>query len=145
MENTPLKWLAISQQEDLQSDMSQFQLQWQNICCNPFNKPNHFITKKNQLRVVTKRICEKVPSILPGEKICDSCRKQLAAESERQSLPKDILTVSQSLMWCLPLIKCLGIANEHLDAVGETPLAHLFRQELWSKRYRRQKLESLQQ
>ena len=28
---TPLKWLAISQQEDLQSDMSQFQLQWQNI------------------------------------------------------------------------------------------------------------------
>ena len=25
---TPLKWLAISQQEDLQSDMAQFQLQW---------------------------------------------------------------------------------------------------------------------
>ena len=33
-------------------------------------------------RVVTERMCEKVPSISPGEKICDSCRKQLAAETE---------------------------------------------------------------
>jgi len=39
----------------------------------------------------------------------------------------------------------VAVANEHLDAIGETPLAHLFRQELWSERYRRQKLESLQQ
>ena len=86
---TPLKWLAtyLSAGRPLQSDMAQSQLQWRNLCCNPFNKPNHS-RKKNQLRVVTKRICEKVPSILPGEKICDSCRKHLVAESEWQSLPQ---------------------------------------------------------
>ena len=35
----------------------------------------------------------------------------------------------------------LAVANEHLDAIGETP--HLFKQKLRSKWYRRQKLESI--
>ena len=119
----------LSARRPLQSDMAQFQLQWRNLCCNPFNKPNHFIRKKNQLRVVTKRICEKVPSILPGEKICDSCRKQLAAESEWQSLPQghsdsfpesDVVSPTDE-MFGHPLAT-LAVANEHLDAIGEKPL-----------------------
>ena len=61
--------------------MAHSQSQWQNICCNPFNKPSHFIRRKNQLRLVTKWMCEKAPSILPGEKICDDCRKKLAVTS----------------------------------------------------------------
>ena len=76
----------LSARRPLQSDMARFQSQWWNLCCNPFNKPHHFIRKKSQL--VTKRMCEKVPSFLPGE-ICDSCRKKLAAESEWQSLPQE--------------------------------------------------------
>ena len=137
----------------LQSDMAQFQPQpqWWNLCSNPFSKSHHFIKKKSRLRVVTKRMREKVPPILPGEMICDSCRKQLAAESEWQSLPQghsDIFPESDVVsptdeMFGHPLAT-LAVANEHLDAIGETPLAHLFRQELWSERYRRQKLESLQ-
>ena len=47
---TPLKLLA---KKPRQSDVAQFQLQWRNLCCNPFNKPHHFIRKKNQLMVVT--------------------------------------------------------------------------------------------
>jgi len=35
----------------------------------------------------------------------------------------------------------LAVANEHLDAIGETP--YLFKQKLRSKWYRRQKLESV--
>jgi len=79
----PLKRLAISQQEDLFNQIwLSFNFSGEIYAATLFNKPNHFIRKKNQLRVVIKRICEKVPSILPGEKICDSCRKQLSAESE---------------------------------------------------------------
>ena len=35
----------------------------------------------SQLRTVTKSTCAKFPSILPGEKICDSCRKKLSSVS----------------------------------------------------------------
>ena len=138
---------AKSQQEDLQSDMTQFQPQWRNLCCNPFNKPHHFIRKKSQRRVVTDRMCEKVPSISPGEKICDSCRKQLAAESEQQSLPQeqsdsspesDVVSPTDE-MFGHPLAT-LAVANEHLDTIGETPLT---KRKLRSKRYRRQKLEAV--
>jgi len=54
----------LSARKPLQSDMAQFQPQWRNLCCNPFNKPHHFIRKKSQLMVITERMCEKVPSIL---------------------------------------------------------------------------------
>ena len=56
--------------------------EWRQSCCNPFNKVHHTVRKKSQLRVVTKKMCKKVPSILPGEKICHTCRKQVSAVSE---------------------------------------------------------------
>ena len=73
-------------------------------------------------------MCGKVPSILPWE-MCDSCRKQLAAESERQSLPQghsdsfpksDVVPPTDE-MFGHPLAT-LAVANEHLDAIRETPL-----------------------
>ena len=63
------------------------------------------------------------------EKICDSCRKQLAAESQYQSLPQghsdsfpesDVVCPTDE-MFGHPLAT-LAVANEHLDAIGETPL-----------------------
>jgi len=69
-------------------------------------------------------MCEKVPSILHGEKICDSCRKQLAAESERHSLPEersesfpesDVVFPTDE-MFGHPLAT-LAVANGHLDAI----------------------------
>ena len=74
-------------------------------------------------------MCQKVPSFLPGEKICDSCRKELAAKTEQQSLPQeqsdsspesDVVSPSDE-MFDHPLAT-LAAANEHLDAIGETPL-----------------------
>ena len=127
-----------------QSDMAQFQPQWRNLCCNPFNKPHHFTRKKSRLRVVTERMREKVPSILPGE-ICDSCRKQLAAESEQRSLPQEPSDSSPESDVVSPTdetfghpLATLAVANKHLDAIGETPLT---KRKLRSKRYRRQKFE----
>ena len=126
--------------------MAQFQPQWRNLCCNPFNRPHHLIRKKSQLRIVTKRMCEKVPSILPGEKICDSCRKELAAKSEQQSLPQeqsdsspesDVVSPSDEML-DHPLAT-LAAANKHLDAIGETPLT---KRKLQSIQYR-QKLETV--
>jgi len=76
---------------------------------------------------------EKVPSTLPGEKICDSCRKQLAAESERQSLPQghsdsspesDVVPPTDE-MFGHPLAT-LTVANEHLDAIREGHLEEVY-------------------
>ena len=56
--------------------------EWRQSCCNPFNKVHHTVRKKSQLRAVTKQMCKKVPSMLPGEKICHTCRKQVSGMSE---------------------------------------------------------------
>ena len=56
--------------------------EWRQSCCNPFNKVRHTVREKSQLRAVTKKMCKKVPSILPGEKICHTCRKQVSDISE---------------------------------------------------------------
>ena len=54
---------------------------WRQSCCNPFNKVRHTVREKSQLRAVTK-MCKKVPSILQGEKIWHTCRKQVSDMSE---------------------------------------------------------------
>ena len=119
--------------------MAQFQPQWQLKCCNPFNKPYHLVRKKNQLRIVTKKFSEKLPSLLPGDKICDVCRKQVVAESQRQSLPQehsnspsesdvehsnspsesDVVSADEEYDYPLAI---QAVANEYLDVIGETPL-----------------------
>ena len=76
---TPLKWLAISQQEDL------FNQIW--LSFNFSGKiyavtPSTNLTTSLGRRISLGLLLNEVPSILPGEKICDSCRKQLDTESE---------------------------------------------------------------
>ncbi len=68
--------------------------QWRNSCCNPFNKLKHSVRDKTQLRTVTKRICEKFPSILPGDKICDSCRKKVSTVNEVPQKEVELLDLS---------------------------------------------------
>ena len=47
------------------------------MCCNPFGRPEHSSKRKN-LRQVLPWMCEKLPSLTLGEKVCDDCRKKLA-------------------------------------------------------------------
>ena len=115
---------------------------WKNICCNPFDRPSHFIRKKSQLRQVTKKMCELFPSIMPGDKICDDCRKKVAKYSPPQP-PSD--SSSESDRTALPPIEMLQVdtceslrlVNQYLDTVGETPIT---KRKLQSKKYSKQKV-----
>ena len=51
------------------------QTQWENACCNPFNKLRH---KRTKVRSVLPWMCKKVPTLTLEHRICDSCRKKLA-------------------------------------------------------------------
>ena len=39
----------------------------------------HSFRDKNRLRTVSRSVCDRFPSILPGNKVCESCRKKLSA------------------------------------------------------------------
>ncbi len=56
-------------------------MDWGTFCCNPFGKAKHSCQKKN-LRPVLPWMCEKLPSLLLKDKVCDDCRKKLAKTSE---------------------------------------------------------------
>ena len=61
----------------------------------------HSVRDKSQLRTFTKSICEIFPSILPGDKICDSCRKKLSTVSEIPQEQVELLDQSiSSLDFC---------------------------------------------
>jgi len=80
---TPLNWLAISQRDDLFNQIwLSFNFSGEIYAATPSTNLTTSLGRRISLGLFLKRICEKVPSILSGEKICDSCRKQLAAESE---------------------------------------------------------------
>jgi len=66
--------------------MAQKQGDWKTSCCNPFGKA-HKNVRKQKLRPVTKRFLDNFPDILPGEMICDMCRKQAAAYTTVSRLP----------------------------------------------------------
>ena len=91
---TPLKWLAISQQEDLFNQI-----------CLSFN------------------FSGEIYAAIPSTNLTTS------AESERQSLsqghshsfPESDVVSPTDEMFGHPLAT-LAVANEHLDAIGETPL-----------------------
>lgn len=69
--------------------------QWINVCCNPFGKPSHFVRNKKQLRSVSAEMIAKAPSLVHGQKICASCRKQLAQASTPFPAPEPIKTVPE--------------------------------------------------
>lgn len=130
--------------------MAHFPPQWKNICCNPFNRPSHFIRKKNQLRQVTKKVCEKFPSILPGEKICDDCRKKVAkfsppkpsepSEPSDNSSESDRIVSPSGEVFQVDTCESLLVVNQYLDTTGETPIT---KRKLQSKKYSKQKVEKI--
>ena len=122
------------------SAMSHSPSHWKNICCNPYNEPSHIVRKKSQLRLVTKRMCEKFPSILSGERICDDCRKKLAKTSPPQ--PSDSSTESERTdspptdqQFQVDICEPLMVVNQYLNTVGETPLT---KRKLQSRKYSEQ-------
>ncbi len=61
--------------------------EWKISCCNPFNKYKHSVRDKRRLRNVTSGMCEKFPSRLQGDKICDACRKQVSCVNVPKASP----------------------------------------------------------
>lgn len=134
--------------------------QWRNSCCNPFNKVKHSVRDKSQLRTVTKSICEKFPSILLGDKICDSCRKNLSTVSEIPQVQVEPLDQSISSLDFLetnyssestspsPVKQFQASvtqqsrekANKYLRDVGVTPIT---KRKLQSRKYQKKKMETI--
>ena len=105
---------------------------------------------KKNLRPVLPWMCEKLPSLTLGAKICDNCRKKLAQISEPVSAPEehgsnesgqddpsassqveeDVFCAQESLD---PINQCLG-------AIGETPIV---RKKLDQVRYPKEKLKKI--
>ena len=100
---------------------------WTNVCCNPFGKPNHFVRNQRQLRVVKGWMCEKAPTIFEGQKICDSCRKELTKMSsvmetsmacpESDSEPEKDFEPLQ-----FESCESVSVVNTCLETLGETPI-----------------------
>lgn len=116
-----------------------------NCCCNPLNKLNHRVREKSQLRSVTKRLCEKFPSLLRGDKICDSCRKQLGPKpktTEDKEKESDDLFDLDSSFGCDSFEEdyLAETANNQLQNIGFTPMN---KRKLRTKKYQHKKLESV--
>jgi len=113
------------------------QVQWMNVCCNPFNKTGHSSKKKN-LRPVLPWMLEKIPSLVPGAKVCDSCRKELA-QLEVESDPfNNSSNELDSTYICQQ--ESLKSVNECLQAIGETPI---IKKKLAYKNYPKEKLRKI--
>lgn len=112
---------------------------WVNTCCNPFDKPNHS-TKRRNLRSVTEKMCEKVPSICMGAKICDDCRKKVA---KIRLPPANSIsdTELQSDAYIDPPTS-LASLNQYLAEIGETPIDKSKIQHS-SAEYSKQKIERI--
>ena len=110
------------------------QVQWMNICCNPFNKVGHSSKKKN-LRPVLPWMIEKFPFLVPEAKICDSCRKQLAVESNPVNDSDDEIDSSYVCQQ-----ESLKSINQCLQAIGETPVS---KKKLVQASYPKEKLNKI--
>lgn len=109
-----------------------------NACCNPFGKPSHFVRNKEQLRPVSNWMTEKAPSLTHGQKICASCRKQLAQTNTPSPTPGPRVTLVESpdeglesetdLIENTPLgeelqpSESVALVNMCLETFGETPI-----------------------
>ena len=113
------------------------QVQCMNVCCNPFNKTGHSSKKKN-LRPVLPWMLEKIPSLTPGSKICDSCRKELAQLEVEFDPFNNSSNESDSTYICQQ--ESLKSVNECLQAIGETPI---IKKKLVCKNYPKEKLRKI--
>ncbi len=69
--------------------------QWASVCCNPFGKAKHSHNIRKNLRPVLPWMCEKLPCLQLGAKICDVCRKKLAQVTEPRAESPDQFESSQ--------------------------------------------------
>ena len=122
-------------------------------CCNPLRKPNHSSQRKN-LRDVLPWMCERVPSIPVGAKICDECRNRvgklpipetvpsISSDSDGE-IPEDIGDAdfeSLQAMKSQEHAEALQGINDCLGKVGQTPIvAH----KLGQVKYPKQKLKKI--
>ena len=120
---------------------------WASACCNPFRKPNHSSERKN-LRPVLPWMCEKIPSLILGAKMCDDCRKKVAklpapeAESEAPLESSEEANAS-SYSLCEELrspYESLESGNQCLTALGETPIV---KKKLQQVKYPKEKLKKV--
>ena len=123
------------------------QLQWTSACCNPFNKPGHSPKKRN-LRPVLSWMCEKVPSLTLGAKICDDCRKKEAsiptpeAKSETPLESSEEACASSHSLYEEVYSQHLSLepVNQCLSAIGETPIV---KKKLQQVKYPKEKLKKI--
>ena len=91
---------------------------WTSSCCNPLELPSHSGTRKN-LRPVTKWMCEKVPKIWMGSRICDSCRKKLKELPDVPQADMDHETEADDDHY---VEEPLSALNFCLNEIGEAPI-----------------------
>ena len=119
------------------------QLQWTSVCCNPFNKPGHS-SKKRNLRPVLSWMCEKVPSLTLGAKICDDCRKKVASipTPEAKSETREEACASSHSLYEEVYSPHLSLepVNQCLSAIGETLIV---KKKLQQVKYPKEKLKKI--
>ena len=99
-------------------------------CCNPFDIPGHnWSSRRKNLRPVTAWMCETVPHITIGMKICDTCRKKLSKEST-ESVTSELdppTPPSSQATESDPLFshgsEAVSSLNVCLAEIGETPFS----------------------
>lgn len=111
---------------------------WTSSCCNPLELPSHSGIKKN-LRPVTKWMCKKVPKILMGSKVCDSCRKKL---KELPDIPQSEVIDSDHTAEADDdyVVEPLFAINHCLTEIGETPIV---KKKLRHSKYPEKKIEKI--
>lgn len=115
-------------------------------CCNPFTKLNHS-TKSTNLRSVMKWMCNKMPhKVLSVDmKICDRCRKELAAFKTLNSdddipvEPIEVPSTSTDHSVVFPDI-ALTALNASLQSMNESPVS---KKKILHPRYTRNKLRRI--
>ena len=109
---------------------------WNIKCCNPFAKPDHL--KRCRLRTVLPWMCQRMSTINLGDKICETCRKQLSKvpSTEVESL-ESVESGQEASVDELSAFESLESLNQCLGAIGETPVV---RKKLQQAKYPREKI-----
>ena len=98
------------------------------ICCNPFRKPGHTVSKG--LRNVTNWMCELEYGIVENNKVCDSCRKSLGQIKGFKDSDAEVSDVSLSALnmtdnsknGFLDRKNAIDLLNAALQEIGESPV-----------------------
>lgn len=113
-------------------------------CFNPLNKNNHHVRDKNKLRNVTSWMVDLFPKLPKNSKICDTCRKQISAQSreipttsyqEQEAVCLDSEDPSFSVR-----SEVIETLNTSLSELGESPID---KRKISSKKYAKKKVQTI--